>query len=686
MIRKATSKVLLFIVTFVLILTPVVFWTFRAEAAAKPTPLLDREVFFGDPEIAKARLSPSGSHIAFLKPFQNILNIWVKKTEDPFSAARPVTCSTTRPIQTYSWSRDGKYILFPQDVGGDENFHLWAANPYCEDRPSCRDLTPYDGVRAELFSLPKQAPDIVYVGLNDRDSRYHDVYRIDLASAKRTLIQQNDKEISDWIFDLSGTLRLGVRATDDGGAQILKVEANEMPILWTCSHDETVRPFCFHKDGQRLYMATDKGTEVDLARLMLLDVSTGETEVIEEDPEGEVDFEDPIFSLASDELVATSYVGDRQRIYFKNKDWENDYQYLRSSLPDGEICLTSSTIDESLWTVCLRSDVDPETSYLYNRKDHTLTFLYKARPSLPSEHLSAMTPITYTSRDGLTIHAYLTIPSGAKPHSLPLVVFPHGGPWTRDTWGYNSYTQLLSNRGYAVLQMNFRGSAGYGKKFLNAGNKQWGDAMQNDITDGVLFLVNQGIVDPKKVAIYGGSYGGYATLAGLAFTPDLYAAGISYVGPSNLITLLNTFPPYWESGKSLFYERVGNPENSEDRLRLERQSPLFSARNITAPLLVVQGANDPRVKKAESDQIVVALRELGREVEYIVAPDEGHGFASVKNRMAFAVAAERFLAKHLGGRCQEEVSAPINDRLREITVDIGTVAPEPAMSEESIPI
>jgi dipeptidyl aminopeptidase/acylaminoacyl peptidase len=331
------------------------------------------------------------------------------------------------------------------------------------------------------------------------------------------------------------------------------------------------------------------------------------------------------------------------------------------------------TKDESLWIVCVRSDIDPETAYLYNRKTHQIDFLYKALPNLPSEYLAPMLPIVYTTRDGLTIHAYLTIPKGEKPQGLPLVVLPHGGPWARDTWEFDRYAQFLSNRGYAVFQMNFRGSTGYGKKFLNSGNKQWGDAMQDDITDGVLHLVQKGIADPKKIAIFGGSYGGYATLAGLAFTPDLYTAGISYVGPSNLITLLNSFPAYWATGKSYMNERVGDLQKPEDVVRLERQSPLFSARNITSPLLVVQGANDPRVKKAESDQIVIALRSLGRDVEYIVAPDEGHGFAGVENRVAFAVAMEKFLAKHLGGRCQNEIPVAILKKLREITVDVQTV-------------
>jgi dipeptidyl aminopeptidase/acylaminoacyl peptidase len=657
------------------------FWPPGAEATAKSPPLIDRELFVGNPQIAHAQLSPSGSHIAFLKPYNNVLNIWVKKTEAPFSAAYPVTVSTIRPIRDYSWSRDGTSILYFQDQGGNENFHLFAVDPFAPSSESPRDLTPYDDVRAELLCLPKERPTIVFVGLNDRDARYHDVYQIDISTGSRTLVQQNDTEIADWVFDRSGTLRIGLHTTADGTTQIFNIGPNGMTLMWSCSSEETVQPFCFHKDGIRLYMATNKGTDVDLSRLVLLNTTTGEEEVVESDPENEVDFGAPLFSPATDDLVATLYEGDKERLYFTNEEWEQDFQRLKTKLPHSEIDLVSSSKDESLWIICARSDVDPETAYLYNRKNHQLDFLYKALPHLPSEHLSPMTPISYTARDSFTIHGYLTTPKGLKPENLPLVVMPHGGPWARDTWGYDRNAQLLSNRGYAVLQINFRGSTGYGKKFLNAGNKQWGDAMQNDITDGIEYLIHQGIVDAKRVAIFGGSYGGYATLAGLAFTPNVYAAGISYVGPSNLLTLLKSFPAYWASGKSYMDERVGNPQNPEDIDRLKRQSPLFSAQNITAPLLVVQGANDPRVKKAESDQIVIALRTLGRDVEYIVAPDEGHGFACVENKMALAVAMEKFLAKHLGGRCQDEVPSPIKEKLKAITVDINSVALETSDTE-----
>ena len=632
--------------------------------AQTPLPLIDRELFFGNPTIACAQLSPDGKHIAFLQPLEGTLNIWVKETNQLFADAHPVTDASDRPVADYAWTRDGRYILFVKDSGGDENFHLFFVDPINLATPI--DLTPYDNVRAEILCLPKADPDIVYVGMNNRDERYHDVYRVCISTGERTCIRQNDMAMATWIFNRKGCLKLGLRMTDEGGTQLFRVDGEEPLLIWECSRAEDVCPFAFHPDGKRLYMASNKGQVVDRSQLILLDTETGDEEVVDSDPHDEVDFDEPLFAPDTDELVATSYVGDRERIYWKNAEWEEEYIRLKKSLPDGDVNIISATQANDRWLVSVCSDIDPGSVYLYDRPAHKIDLLYKARPSLPSDQLSPMKAIKYLARDGFTIHGYLTTPKGVNPRSLPLVVYPHGGPWARDCWGYDGEAQFLANRGYAVLQMNFRGSTGYGKRFLNAGNKQWGDAMQNDITDGVAYLVHLGIADPNRVAIFGGSYGGYATLAGLAFTPDLYAAGISYVGPSNLITLLETIPAYWVTGKGLWEERIGSLDNPDDVIRLKRQSPLFSAHNIKAPLLVIQGANDPRVKKAESDQIVAALRTLGREVEYIVAPNEGHGFRCAENRLALAAAQERFLSTHLGGMCQKEVPDAIAERLRSL--------------------
>lgn len=641
---------------------------------AKLPPIIDRDVLFGDPQISGGQISPDGAYISFRKPYKDILNIWIKGIDEPFEAARPVTADTIRPVRGYFWSRDGKYILYVQDKGGDENWHVYAVDPKGKPEegtgvPPARDLTPYPKVAAQIQSVPKAMPKVIFVGLNDRDERYHDLYSIDLATGDRTLIKQNDREISDWTFDLQGKLRLASKQTADGGTEVMRVDADTMVVVYTCSKDETVSPIRFHKDGARVYMVSDKGDAVNLSRLILFDPQTGKEEVVESDPENQVDFGGAEFSQKTDELIGTYYLGDRLRIYFRDKEWQKDYKRLQKQLSEGDIYLGSSTADERLNLVSVTSDIDPGATYLFDRETKKVELLYRPYPDLPLKNLSPMKPITYKARDGFEIHGYLTVPKGVKEKNLPVLCMIHGGPWSRDEWGYDPYAQFFANRGYAVFQMNFRGSTGYGKAFLNAGNKQWGDAMQNDITDGVQYLAKKGIADPKQIAIFGGSYGGYATLAGLAFTPDVYAAGISYVGPSSIITLLNSIPPYWAVLKTMFNERVGDPSKPEDAERLKRQSPLFSAEKIKAPLLVVQGANDPRVKKAESDQIVVALRDLGRAVEYVVAPDEGHGFAGRENRTAFAVAAEKFLAKHLGGRYQETISPDIQKRLDAITVD-----------------
>ena len=662
---------------------------------SKLPPLIDREVIFGDPLIAGGQISPDGAHISFLKPYKNVLNIWVKKFDEPFDAARPMTADTTRPVRGYFWSRDGKYLLYVQDKGGDENYHVYIVDPAAKPDagsgvPPARDLTPYSKVAARINALPKNTPNIIYIGLNDRDERYHDAYRVDITTGDRTLIKKNEKEIAAWIYDLAGNLKLALRQTPDGGRELLRIDPDTMTVVYACNKDETINPVTYHKDGKRIYLATDKGEDVNLSRLVLFDPETKQVEVVESDPENQVDFGGAEFSDKTDEIVATYYVGDRLRVYFKDKTWENDYNKLKKQLPEGDIYLGSTTRDERLMLVSVTSDTDPGATYIYSREAGKADLLYRPRPDLPIKDLAPMKPIVYKSRDGLDIHGYLTVPKGVKEKNLPVLCYVHGGPWSRDEWGYDPFAQFFANRGYAVFQMNFRGSSGYGKKFINAGNKQWGDAMQNDITDGVQYLVKKGIADPKQVAIFGGSYGGYATLAGLAFTPDVYAAGISYVGPSSILTLLNSIPPYWAVLKSTFNERVGDPSKPEDAERLKRQSPLFSAKNIKAPLLVVQGANDPRVKKAESDQIVIALRDLGRDVEYIVAPDEGHGFAGVENRTAFAVAAEKFLSKHLGGRFQESMPADIQKRLDAITVDVKTVtlaaAPKGAENAETAPL
>ncbi len=664
--------------SFVLLITVAACQT-PAPKIEQP-PIIDRELLFDAPEIAGGQISPDGKFISFIKPYKGTQNIWVKKLEDDFTAAKPITADTIRPIRSYFWSRDGKYILYSQDKGGDENFNIYAVDPQeapaaGKDIPVNRDLTNLKGVRVFIYAIPFTDPDAIYIGLNDRDKAWHDLYKMKISTGERTLIRQNSAtdRITGWVFDWNDQLRLANRANADGSNDILRVDAKELVKIYTTTVFEEAYPIAFSKDNKRVYMQTNKGDNIDLSQLILFDPETLQEEVIESDPLKRVDLGNVFISEQSKEIIYTSYEDERNRIYWKNKSFEDDYNLIKKQLPNTDIYFTSSTTDENYWMLSASADVDPGSTYLFDRKTKKLTFQYRPRPNIPVKDLAEMKAISYKSSDGLEIPAFLTLPKGLEPKNLPVVVFPHGGPWARDGWGYNSYAQFLANRGYAVLSPNFRSSTGYGKKFLNAGNNQWGEKMQDDLTWGVKYLIREGIADSTKIGIMGGSYGGYATLAGVAFTPDVYACGVSIVGPSNLITLLNSIPPYWEAGRKVFHVRMGDPTNPEGKAQLERQSPLNSSSKIKAALLVIQGANDPRVNKAESDQIVIALRDRGFPVEYIVAPDEGHGFARPVNNMAMLASAEKFLAKHLGGRYQESMKPEVAKRLGEITVDPKTV-------------
>jgi dipeptidyl aminopeptidase/acylaminoacyl peptidase len=568
-----------------------------------------------------------------------------------------------------------------QDKDGDENFHVWAVDPAGEAGedgvPAARNLTPVDGVRAAIYSVPKNAPDIMLVGMNDRDPSYHDIYKVDIATGERVLVRQNDEGVGSWIFDLEGELRMAYRQLPDGGTELLRIGMQGLEQIITCTYEEDLTPVEFHKDRRHMYLLTNKGDR-DLSELMLMDVETGELTFLEKDPENQVDIGNVVFHPDTDELIATAYVGDRVRIYPKTDEAKKLWASLQKALPEGEIGVNSMARDMSRMLVSVSSDIDPGSVYLFDTRTGKAELQYRSRPELPSEHLAHMKPVSYQARDGMTIHGYLTLPKGAEHKNLPVVMYIHGGPWARDYWGYEPYAQFLANRGYAVMQVNFRSSSGYGKKYLNAGNKEWGiGAAQHDVTDAVNWLIEEGIADPGRVGIFGGSYGGYATLAGVTFTPDVYACGVPYVGPSNLITLIESFPDYWKPFlEGSFYKRFGNPGIEADRQDLIARSPLFHCDQIKAPLLVVHGANDPRVKQHESDQIVVALRQKNKPVEYVVAPDEGHGFRAPNNRKALAVAMERFLAKHLDGRVQEDVLPEVKERLDEITVDVSKVEVE----------
>jgi len=664
------------------------------DKASGPAPLIDRDLIFGNPEIAAAQISPDGRYIAFLKPWKDTRNVYVKAIGEPFSDARLLTTEAKRPIPAFFWTRDSRYILYVKDTDGDENYNVYAVDPAAKpaagaDAPASRDLTGLKGVRVMIYEVPKSAPDVVYVGLNDRDKAWHDLYRLNISTGTKELMRKNTERITGWLFDLKGQLRMATRSAENGDTEILRVDAEGFTKVYSCTVFESCAPLQFQPGNQRIYMETNKGT--DLISLVLMDPQSGNTEMVESDPLGKVDFGGAVFSEKTDELVETWYTADRVKEYYKDKAFGEDVHFIEKKFPGHEVKVFSRTKDEELWLVTVVSDTEPGETLLFDRKARTLTPQYKIREKLPRADLAQMKSVTYKSSDGLEIPAYLTLPKGVPAKNLPALIIPHGGPWGRDNWGYNTLAQFFANRGYAVLMPNFRGSTGYGRKFLDAGNLQWGRKMQDDVTWGVKYLEAEGIADPKRVGILGGSYGGYATLAGVTFTPDLYAAAVDIVGPSNLITLLDSIPPYWESIRKLFYVRMGDPNTPEGKAQLIDQSPLTYADKIKTPLLVAQGANDPRVNRREAEQIVIALRDRGFPVEYILAPDEGHGFARPVNNLALFMASEKFLSLHLGGRYQEGGSTEEVARLKEITVDPKTVvlakkvesgtvgAPKPAM-------
>jgi dipeptidyl aminopeptidase/acylaminoacyl peptidase len=648
-----------------------------AAQSAQPA-LIDRELLFGDPEISGGQLSPDGRFLSFIKPYNGTRNIWVKGIKEPFDKARPMTNDQARPVRSYFWSRDGKYLLYSQDKGGDENFNIYAVDPAAalpagQALPPARDLTGLKGVRVIIYNVPLTDPNTLYIGLNDRDKAWHDLYKLNLATGQKTLVRQNNERITGWVFDWKDQLRLASRSNADGSTEWLRLSGAQLTPFYRTVLGEESNVVGFAKDNERVYLTTNKGAARDRSEIVLLDPATGVEKLFAADPLHRVDAGELVLSEKTHEPILVDYTDDRLRRVWLDKSFEQDFKTVAAKLPGLEILPVSNTTDERLWLLNATDATHPSVAYLFDRQTKQLTQQYQTRPKLPVADLAPMTVVRYKSSDGLEVPAYLTLPKGVAAKNLPVVIFPHGGPWGRDVYGFNAYHQFLANRGYAVLSPNFRASTGYGKKFLNAGNNEWGQKMQDDLTWGVKYLVAQALADPKRVGIMGGSYGGYATLAGVAFTPDVYAAGVAIVAPSNLITLLNSIPAYWEPIRKQFYERMGDPNTEAGKAQLIRQSPLTSANKIKTPLMVVQGANDPRVNKAEADQIVVALRDRNYPVQYLLAPDEGHGFARPVNNLAMIAASEKFLAQYLHGRYQETMTPAVAQRLAEITVDPKTV-------------
>jgi len=605
-------------------------------------PEIPVEDFFKNPEMASFQISPDGKYYSYRAPWQNRMNIFVKEVGS--DEATRVTEQTDRDIQGYFWANENR-IVYLKDDNGDENFYLVAVDP---DGSELTPLTKIEGVRTQVIDDLEEDKDHMIIGLNQRNPQVFDPYRLNINTGDMEMIMENPGNITSWMTDHDGKLR--VASTSDGvNTSLLYRESEDAPFetVLTTNFKETLSPTFFTFDNEKLYAVSNLNR--DKAAIVVFDPKTGkETEVLFEDDEFDVD--GLSYSRKDKKLTVASYTGIKQELHFFDEEYEKIYEKLQAEFPGMEIYLTSTTDEEDKFIVRTYGDKSLGDYHLYDRKSGEITYIGDPSPWINEDHMASMNPITYQSRDGLTIHGYLTLPAGYSmddASNLPVVVNPHGGPWARDTWGFNPEVQFMANRGYAVLQMNFRGSVGYGKEFWEASFREWGKKMQDDITDGVNWLVEKGIADKDRVAIYGGSYGGYATLAGMAFTPELYACGIDYVGVSNLFTFMNTIPPYWEPFKQMMYEMVGDPEDEQDSLMLRSASPVFHADKIQAPLFIAQGAQDPRVNKDESDQMVAAMRERGVEVEYLVKDNEGHGFRNEENRFEFYRAMEKFLANHL---------------------------------------
>jgi len=607
--------------------------------------LIPMEDFFRNPESAGFNLSPDGEHLAFMKPWQNRLNVHVQKIGKE-EVAR-ISSATERDIAGFIWANNSR-IAYVQDTAGDENFRLYAVNI---DGSDFKELTPFEKVRVSIIDELENDDEHMLIDMNKRDARVFDVYRININTGKMQMIAQNPGNVTGWMTDYDGNLRVAI-TTDGVNTSVLyrNSEKEDFQNLITTTFKETLTPLFFTFDNKNLYVASNIGR--DKEAIYEYDVENKKNiKLLYEHPEVDVNY-----LLKSDKrkiITGVYYYTDKGHYFFFDKNRKQLQESLEKRLPGYEVSVTSASKDETKVLVRTYSDKSLGAYYYFDRDTEDFKKLVDVSPWLNEDELAEMKPISYTSRDGLTIYGYLTLPKGVKSKNLPVIINPHGGPWARDTWGFLPDVQFLANRGYAVLQMNFRTSTGYGRKFWEAGFKQSGLAIQDDITDGVLWLIEQGIADPECVGIYGGSYGGYCTLAGVAFTPDLYACGVDYVGISSWFTILESIPPYWEPMREMFYEMVGDPE--KDKELLEATSPLFHADKIKAPLFVAQGANDPRVNIKESDQIVDALKERGIEVEYMVKDNEGHGFRNEENRFDFYRAMEKFLGKHLGGRVEEKI-------------------------------
>jgi dipeptidyl aminopeptidase/acylaminoacyl peptidase len=600
------------------------------------------EHFFKNPDKTGYQISPSGKYISFLQPWNSRLNIYVKENCEESSVR--VTAAQSRDIMYYFWANDSR-LVYIQDKAGDENFKLYAVN---SDGTNLAELTPFDGVRVSVIDDLEDNPDYMLIGMNKRDKRIFDVFRININTGKITLVAENPGNIAGWLTDNNGLLRVAV-STDGVNSTLLyrKTESDTFKSVITTDFKDTLSPLRFTPDNNKLYVSSNINR--DKCAIFIFDPVTAlHEDLIFEHPV--VDVSRLLWSQKYKRITGVAYTVDKREYHFIDKGRKNLQLLLESKLPGYEVAVSDLSKDETKVLVRTYSDKSLGAYYFYDRIKRSMVKLVDVSPWLDENAMCDMKSVSYTSRDGLKIRGYLTLPNNISPFNLPVIVNPHGGPWYRDTWGFDPQVQFFANRGYAVFQMNFRGSTGFGKSFWTASFKEWGKKMQHDITDGVHWLIKNNVADPDRIGIYGASYGGYAVLAGLAFTPDLYACGADYVGVSNIFTLLETFPPYWELMRKKMYKMIGDPV--EDKALLKEVSPVFHADKIKSPLFVIQGANDPRVKKAESDQIVEALKKRGIDVPYMVKDNEGHGFQNEENRFDVYRALEKFFSKYLGGRSE----------------------------------
>jgi dipeptidyl aminopeptidase/acylaminoacyl peptidase len=616
-------------------------------ARAELPPLIPRETLFGNPERMSPRISPDAKRLAWIAPDdKNVLQVWVKTIGQDDD--KVITADKKRGIRQFFWAENSKQIIYLQDNDGDENFHLYGADL---DGRNVRDLTPFQGVRAEGIMTDPNFPDQILVGLNVRNRALFDVYRLDLNTGGLTLDTTNPGDVVGWVTDPLFQIRGAQAMTPDGGVQIrIRDSAQGDWRTWLEAGPEdalTLQFADFTADGKAATLVSALGR--DTAAIVQRDIATNEETVLAHDDS--VDADNVLIHPKTHVVQAVAFAPGRIRWEVVDPSIKDDFEAI-AKLSDGDFYVVNRDDADKHWLVAFTSDRGPIRYYAWDRAAKKGTFLFVHQPKLEGLALAEMKPVTIPARDGLKLHAFLTLPVGVEPKNLPMVLFVHGGPWARDGWGFNPSAQWFANRGYACLQVNYRGSTGYGKKHLNAANKQWGKTMHDDLIDAVEWAVQQGYADPKKVAIYGGSYGGYAALAGVTITPEVFACAVDLVGPSNLRTLIQSIPPYWKPMRSVFDVRMGNIDDPKDEQLIKDASPLFKADKIVRPLLIGQGANDPRVKQAESEQIVSAIEKNGGKVTYVLYPDEGHGFARPENRIDFNARAEKFLADHLGGRSE----------------------------------